>query len=470
MGALGVKPPTATDQDARLFADVLADLRRSNPDLCRQWFNELRPLGVASGQLRVRAESVVHRDYLQKHAQSAFNDSLVSVAGRLLTVRFLGPGEDAEPRDAAAPVFSGLAPPPASVTRATPDAARRRDALVLNPDNTFENFVTGSSNHLARAAALAVAEHPGKKYNPLFIHGGVGLGKTHLLQAICLRILARRSDTDLYYLSCESFTTQYAEAMRTVQLAEFRRKFREVDVLVVDDIHFLNRKDQSQEEFFHTFNTLTQSGRQVIVSSDAPPEDIPEIEDRLVSRFKQGMVALVEPPTYEMRINILKQKAELRGLTLPEDVLALVAARIDTNIRELEGAITQLQARSELEQRPPDLDMARQMLGEPEPAAAPEPTIQVVIKVVTDFYNVRLTDLQSKRRHRSVTLPRQVCMYLARKHTRHSLEEIGGHFGGRDHTTVMHAIHAVDVRRKENHDFDQQVAALDQRIIPSIRP
>jgi len=450
------------EQDARLWREVLAYLRKHNPNECRQWFDDLVALGFDTGTLRVRARSVMHRDYLQKQCLAAFNGALQAVTERLITVRFLAP----EDRDEAAPApgFSGLAPAPRAVSPATPDAQVRRDALVINPDNTFEHFVIGHSNRIAHAAALGVADRPGQGLNPLFIYGGVGLGKTHLLQATCLRLLEMRPGTELYYLSCESFVTQYIECLQQGRMGEFRHKFRDVDVLAIDDIHFLASKESSQEEFFHTFNELHTAGKQIILSSDAAPEDIPQLQARLVSRFKQGMVAQIEPPNLETRIEIVKQKAGLRGIALSDEIAQHIAGRIDTNIRELEGAITRLQMQSIVEKRSPDLAMARQVLGEVAPRIAGEPTIHAVIRIVTEFYGVRVPDLQSKRRHRSITTPRQVCMYLARRHTRHSLEEIGGHFGGRDHTTVMHAVQTIEERRKQSPEFDQQVAALDHRI------
>lgn len=457
------------EQDGRTWSAVLTHLRSQHPGVCRQWFDELRPLGAAGGAWGVRTLSAVHRDYLHKHCTDAFNDALRSVTNHLVSVRFLGPG-DPDPA-IALNGHSGLPRPHATVNPATPDAALRRDALVINPDNTFDHFVIGPSNRLAHAAAVAVADRPGQTYNPLFIYGGVGLGKSHLLQAVCLRLLERRPDTDLYYVSCDGFMTQFFEAVQNGTMSDFRHKFRDLDVLVIDDIHFLAKKESSQEEFFHTFNALYQAGKQIVLSSDAAPQDIPHLEARLVSRFKQGMVAEVQPPVFETRIAIIRRKTSLRGIEFPDDVIQHVASRIDTNIRELEGAITRLQMQSQLDGRAPDLAMAKAVFGEPAPrSASPEPTIHVVIKVVTDFYGVRLTDLQSKRRHRSVTTPRQVCMYLARRHTRHSLEEIGGHFGGRDHTTVMHAIETVEARRKTSQDFDQQIASLDERVRLTVDP
>jgi chromosomal replication initiator protein len=337
------------------------------------------------------------------------------------------------------------------------------ESLVINPDFCFENFVEGPGNRLALAAARAVADKPGKAYNPLFLHGGVGLGKTHLLQAICVRILENNPGARLFYTSCEGFVTRFMECVASGGMIDFRHTFRDVDVLVIDDIHFLATRERTQEEFFHTFNTLYHSSKQIILSSDAAPEEIPQLENRLVSRFMWGLVVTVDPPDYETRIAILKSKARIRGLSLADDVASFVARRVDTNIRELEGAIVKLQIQSTVENRPIDLDLTRAALGEARATGA-EPSLQAITGVVTDFYRVRLPDLQSKSRHRSVTLPRQVAMFLARRLTRHSLEEIGGYFGGRDHTTVMHAIRTVDDRKGLDPDFDAVLRALEEKI------
>lgn len=532
-----------TDPDRQLWGGMLAHLRRHHVPLCRQWFEELEPLGVSSGAINLRSASNVHRDYLRRACAEAFNDAALVVSGRLLSVRFLGPEDDLLPeprrqsrhgRDAGdalpgrqprpgdstpapdpaehdqsqtetpaedkpdqwspdAPARPGAAPesgepleaairdsgfaqhesvapmrsPPEPIRVHTPRGGPRpEEALTINPDNSFDTFVVGPGNRLAHAAAVAVAGSPGKGYNPLFLHGGVGLGKTHLLQAVCLKILEGRPDAVLYYLSCESFISQFMEAVQAGEMSSFRHRFRDVDVLIIDDIHFLAKRDRTQEEFFHTFNTLYQANKQIVLSSDAAPEEIPDLEDRLVSRFMWGLVIKIDKPDYETRAAIVKTKARLRGIRVPDDVAHFVAARVESNIRELEGAITRLHIQSAVENGPIDLAMARRSLGEPEPVATSEPTIQIIQHVVTDFYGVRLLDLQSKRRQRSVALPRQVCMALARRHTRLSLEEIGGHFGNRDHTTVMHAIKTIESRRGLDTEFAAVFKALEERLRP----
>ncbi len=492
------------DPDAEVWSSLLRYMRGHQADICRQWFDQLEPLGISGGVLRVRAHSVTHRDYLQRACLAPFNSAAQVATGRLISVRFYGPDEEvdagtkkgvahapAEPAPAspapaptpapaaraAAPVHAGTEPPlepfgpvpPESATSGvslSPETLEHLydDGLVLNPDYGFDNFIVGPNSRLAHAAALAVAANPGRAYNPLFIHGDVGLGKTHILQAICLAIRNQRPEAVIYYTSCEGFMTQFMDAVQAGAMTRFRHKFRHVDVLVVDDIHFLAKRDRTQEEFFHTFNSLYQSHKQIVLSSDAPPEEIPDLEDRLVSRFKWGLVAPVTPPTYETRIEILKSKARMRGFELSEDVAAAVAARIDSNIRELEGAVTKLQMIATVDKRPINVDLVREALGEADRKAEPTIQIQTIISVVTEFYGVKVTDLQSKRRQRSIALPRQLCMYLARRNTRFSLEEIGGYFGGRDHTTVMHAVRTIDDRLKADQDFNQQVTGLESRL------
>jgi chromosomal replication initiator protein len=458
-------PTTVSEHDREIWTGMLRYLRASHPTICRQWFEEIEPAGVDGGTLLLRVHSPVHRDYLQRQCVPPFREAAQSVTGHLLALRFVG--EDEEPVRGPAP-----APVPDTVEAVEPaswpegDRAPEwayADSLPLNPDYAFDHFVVGPGNRLAHAAAQAVSVSPGRAYNPYFVHGDVGLGKTHLLQAICLRILAERPRTRIYYTSAEGFITQFTESVRTQRMSRFRHKFRDVDVLVIDDIHFLSKKESSQEEFFHTFNALFQAHKQIVLSSDAPPEDIPDLEDRLVSRFKWGLVTSVDKPGYETRVQILKNKARLRSLELPDDVAGYVASKLDTNIRELEGAIVKLQIMASVENRPVTLDLARTALGD-DARAERQIQIQTIIEVTTGFYGVKVTDLQSKRRHRSVALPRQVCMALARKLTRHSLEEIGGYFGGRDHTTVLHALKTVADRSEADNDFARIMTTLEQRI------
>jgi chromosomal replication initiator protein len=391
--------------------------------------------------IQVKSQTLPQLNFLQMQCQQPFTAAAQSATGRLVSVLFHC---DNIPRGG---VFS-----------------EGNVSVPLNPDYAFDNFITGPCNRLAHAASVAVSEQPGKAYNPLFIHGAVGLGKTHLLQAACQKLLEQFPDSQIMYLSCDSFINQFMNAVEAGQMNEFRYRYRQVDVLVIDDIHFLGGRDRSQEEFFHTFNTLYQQHKQIILSADCPPSEIPELEDRLVSRFNWGLVARVDKPCYETRVAILRRKARLRGIEIADDVLCYVAAKIENNTRELEGAITKLQGMSMLTKGVIDLDLAKSALGDTE---TPEPrriTIQQILDLVTKYYGVRLSDLQSKKRNKSIAFPRQVCMFLARKHTRYSLEEVGGYFGGRDHTTVLHAVRTVTSDMEQDKEILRQVNQIDAEL------
>jgi chromosomal replication initiator protein len=339
------------------------------------------------------------------------------------------------------------------------------EQMLLSPDYSFDTFVVGPGNRLAHAAALAVSEKPGRAYNPFFIHGGVGLGKTHLLQAICQTFIRNRPSTKLCYISCSTFMDLFHESVKCGRMQDFRLRFRNVDVLVIDDIHFLSKRDHSQEEFFHTFNALHQAGKQIVLSSDAAPEDIPELEERLVSRFKSGLVACMERPCFETRVAIVKSKAKLVGIDLPDEVPAYIAARIDSNIRELEGALTRVRGHAAATGIPITLESAKAALHDLGSGSG-APSLQAIIVAVTRYYDIKLADLMSRRRTKSIALPRQVCMWLARRHTRFSLEEIGGHFGGRDHTTVLHAIRTIEERRTSCQELGRAVDEIERTLGP----
>ncbi len=463
--------------DPTLWRDMMAYLRSRYASISRQWFEALEPIDLSSGLLVVSTPTSVQRDYLQRKCIDQFNEAAQSSTGKLVGVRFITADEaanfSAPPPAHAASASAAATAAPARVHVRIPDNGGHLDSsdqVVLSPDYSFDNFITGPNNQLAYAASVAVANQPGNAYNPLFIHGGVGLGKTHLLQAICQQVLRERPQTSILYVSCDAFMNQFIECVQAGKMAEFRHRYRHVDLLVLDDIHFLGggNRERSQEEFFHTFNELYQSSRQIVLSSDAPPAEIPHLEERLVSRFNWGLVANVTKPHYETRVAILRAKARLRGIEVPDDVISFIATRVDSNARELEGAITTVIGHASLQNRPIDMELSRAALGEPpSDGQTSQVTLQQIIDVVTRYYNVKLSDLQSRRRHKSVTEPRQVCMYLARQRTRFSLEEIGGYFGGRDHTTVMHSIRTVDDRCLTEPAFAQQVAHLDGQIAPA---
>jgi chromosomal replication initiator protein len=336
---------------------------------------------------------------------------------------------------------------------------------ALIPKYTFDTFVIGNSNRFAHAASLAVAEAPAKAYNPLFIYGGVGLGKTHLMHAIGHYILQENPNAKVVYVSSEKFTNELINSIKDDKNVEFRNRYRNVDVLLVDDIQFIAGKERTQEEFFHTFNTLHESNKQIIISSDRPPKDIPTLEDRLRSRFEWGLIADIQPPDFETRIAILKKKADVENLNIPNDVMVYIANKIQSNIRELEGALIRVVAFSSLTNKEINVDLASEALKELiSNRNSKQITINLIQDVVSSYYNLRIDDFKSKRRTRNVAFPRQIAMYLARKLTDLSLPKIGEEFGGRDHTTVIHAYEKINKEVDEDESLKDTIDDLTKKL------
>ncbi len=431
---------------------LLKRLKSEHPTICRRWFDDIKVVGVVDGSLLIQINEPVQLKYLERCCLQQFVDSAQFVTGHLLGVRFVGEEGVGGSINTSIKGGDGV-------------GFSEHEDMLISPDYNFDSFVIGPGNRLARAAATAVSEKPGQAYNPLFIHGGVGLGKTHLLQSICQKAMRSHRSMKIYYVSCNGFMTQFLEAVQAGEMSLFRHKFRAFDMLVIDDIHDLSKRDQTQEEFFHTFNTLFQSGKQIVLSSDAPPSEIPYLEERLISRFSCGLVACVDAPGFETRVAIIKKKAVLRGIEIADDVATYIATRLDSNVRQLEGAITTLQHNASLDGVLITLELARRVIGGVKNDESPKNiSIQDILDAINSFYDTKLSDLLSKRRQKSITIPRQVGMWLSRKHTRFSLEEIGGYFGGRDHTTVMHAIKTVDQKIKNEPTFKQEIGRLDKQL------
>jgi chromosomal replication initiator protein len=345
-------------------------------------------------------------------------------------------------------------------------ALRTAEGLPLSAKYTFDTFVIGSGNRFAHAAAMAVAEAPARAYNPLFIYGGVGLGKTHLLQAIGHHVIHSKHLHRVAYISSEKFTNELINSIRDDRTLEFRTKYRNVDVLLIDDIQFLAGKERTQEEFFHTFNTLHEASRQIIITSDRPPKEIPTLEDRLRSRFEWGLIADIQPPDVETRIAILRKKAEVDGMRVPDEVAEFIAQRIQSNIRELEGALVRVVAYANLTRTPMTVELATEVLRELLPTSSDRPvTIPMIQKATAEHFGLRVEEMRAKRRTKGIAFPRQVAMYLARELTDASLPRIGEEFGGRDHTTVMHACERVKTALAKDTFF----AAGIKKLIDSLR-
>ena len=453
--------------DQELQQKMHAYLRRHHPEVCRHWFDQIKIAGVEGGLLRLVVDEPVRLKYLQRACVALFTEAAQSASGRLLTVRFVA--SEVEKVDTSVKLDRVIKNNFGEDVSEAPILIDEQ--LLLSPDYCFDAFVVGPGNRLAHAAAIAVTSKLGRAYNPFFVHGAVGLGKTHLLQSICQATLRNQPGARILYISCNTFMETFLECVKIGRMNDFRNRFRNVDLLVIDDIHFLSKREQTQEEFFHTFNMLHQSGRQIVLSSDAAPSDIPDLEQRLVSRFNSGLVARIDRPCYETRVSILKAKAKLHDLVLPEDVSAYVAARIDSNIRELEGALTKIRGFALATGRAIQLDLAKEALGVVALVSGSKnnhPSMQSILDSVVNYYDVKLSDLVGKRRHKSIVLPRQVCMWLARHHTRYSLEEIGGYLGGRDHTTVLHAVRTVTARSTMDDSLRADVARLEESLTSNL--
>jgi chromosomal replication initiator protein len=426
---------------------IVSYLRKHRPELCRHWFEEIEPVSIASGTVFLLVREPVQLNFLRRHAIQAFIEAVQAHTGKLLGVKFIDEAE-AQSLLASDSVTAPLLPSRSSAGSDRPGELDG-EPFVLNPDCTFEHFIVGPGNKLAHAAAHAVSEHPGSAYNPLFIHSGVGLGKTHLLQAICQRLLAVNRHARFVYLPCNSFMERFTECVQAGRMSDFRHRFRGADVLIIDDVHDLSRNAQSQEEFFHTFNALQQAGKQIVLSADAPPEQISDIEKRLVSRFNSGLIAEIEKPCFETRKQIVRAKAALRNLALPDPAVELIADRRHNNIREIEGVLQAVQLRHSATEAPIDIDLVLQALGEAGPTGTSRERrigIGMILDLVAKYYQLRVRDLTGRARPRSMVVPRQVAMYLAKRLTHMSYAEIGAHLGGRDHTTVLYGCRTIASR------------------------
>ena len=336
--------------------------------------------------------------------------------------------------------------------------------IYLNPKYTFENFVIGPSNQFAHASAKAVAEAPGKTYNPLFIYGGVGLGKTHLITAIGNAVIDKKPDISVIFVSAEQFTNEVVSAIRHQKMGELKEKFRNIDLLLLDDIHFIENKTQTQEEFFHTFNTLYERQKQIVISSDRPPKEIAAITDRLRSRFSMGLIADIQPPELETKVAILQRKAETEKIFVPEDVAYYLASKVKSNIRELEGCLIRLGAQSSLTGRPINIDMAKNILQDLIEDDEKPITTDQIQKTVSEHFALKVSDMKAKKRTKEVALPRQIAMYLSKQLTNLSLSDIGKNFGGKNHATVIYACKQIEEKRAKDEAFNRMIESLIRKI------
>ncbi|MGH7767944.1 MAG: chromosomal replication initiator protein DnaA [Candidatus Binatia bacterium] len=435
-----------------LWHSVLEQLREKlgNQNF-ETWIKPIRVKEISNDEISLEVPNKFFRDWLVEHFLGSIHESLSQLAHRSMKVS-LSINQKLQ--------AAGTAP------EKKPDREPPRPPRVNNliPKYNFDNFVVGASNQFAHAASLAVANQPGEHYNPLFIYGGVGLGKTHLINAIGHRVVEKRSLLKVLYLSSESFMNELIASLRRDRMDEFKTRFRNIDTLIVDDVQFIAGKERTQEEFFHTFNSLYESHKQIIITSDKFPKEIPGLEDRLRNRFEWGLIADIQPPDMETRVAILQKKAEIEGVLLPHEVAIFLASHIDSNVRELEGSLTRLGAFASLTKATITIDLAKEVLQNTLKGNSREVTVESIQKTICDYYNIKLSDLKAKRRTKNIAVPRQVAMYLSRKYTSTSFPSIGSKFGGRDHSTVIHATKTIEKKLKEDTQMQNTVEKLEKNL------
>lgn len=427
----------------------------------KSWLTHLRPQGIQDHILKLYVPSRFMRDWIQ----SNYADELLRMAGsyfgNLQSLEFV-----VDSQISAVPAVNNNAPsaPELSLPDLPEDSPLQAATTALDPRFTFENFVVGKPNELAYAAAQRVAESKEVKFNPLFLYGGVGLGKTHLMHAIAWHIKKHHPERRVLYLSAEKFMYQFIRALRYKDTVSFKEQFRSVDVLMIDDVQFISGKDTTQEEFFHTFNALVDKNHQIIVSADKSPSDLEGMEERLKSRLGWGLVADIHPTTYELRLGILQAKADTLSVPIPKEVMEFLAFKISSNVRELEGALNRIAAHATLVGRQITLDSTQEVLRDLLKSNDRRISIDDIQKRVAEFYGIKLSEMQSAKRAQNVARPRQVAMYLAKTLTTRSLPEIGRRFGGRDHTTVLHAVRKIEEMTQKDNDFAEDLAILKRSL------
>ena len=427
-----------------------------NTETYNLWFSSVQPVSLNQSSITLEVPNEFSEVWLKDNYLELLQDALATASGRKLNIKF----KVAE--------GNGAAPDPAKPARGKKAAAKKASDgdLVFNPRNTFDTFVVGNNNSFAHAAAMAVAQQPGKAYNPLFLYGGTGLGKTHLLHAVGQHVAGAKKGAKVSYVSSEKFTNEYIAAIQENQLVKFRKKYRQADVLLIDDIQFLAGKERIQEEFFHTFNALHEAHKQIVLPCDRPASALHNLAHRLVSRFEWGLVTDLQPPDVETRLAILRNKVKTMGVEIPEDVLTFLANRIRTNIRRLEGALIRVASYAHLTGKELTNDVVENLLREIlQEEGRHTITIEVIQKKVAEKFDLRMADMTSKRRPENIAFPRQIAMFLSRQLTEHSLSAIGEAFGGRDHGTVLHACRLVKDRMEIDANVRQTVHYLEKQLL-----
>lgn len=454
---------TNNDPSIWLRAREFIKKELDNDQIFNIWFGPITFVSSKEDSVVLEAQNKLFQEMLLDRYVKLINSSIAKACGKEMRVEFvLKESGDTPKPQVFVDTKTAASKPFWPFSRDKQDAGKE---IGLNQRYTFESFVVGPSNRFAHAASTAVCDSPAKAYNPLFIYGGVGLGKTHLMHAIGHRILQKAPKTKILYISSEDFTNQLIASIQNRTTMKFREKYRNVDILLIDDIHFIAGKESTQEEFFHTFNTLYDAHKQIVVSSDRPPKEIQALEERLVSRFEWGLVTDIQPPDFETRMAILKKKSERDSIVLPDDVYYFLAEKIKSNIRELEGALIRVVAYAKLIGKDIAVDMVKDVLKDMIREGEKKITIDLIQKRVCEYFDIKLSDMKVKKRSRGIAYPRQIAMYLARQLTDYSLPEIGEYFGGRDHTTVMHAYDKIqnDLKIKKG------LSELIERVTENIR-
>jgi len=427
-----------------------------NSETYNLWFSSVQPVSLNNSSITLEVPNEFSEVWLKDNYMDLLQDALTQASGRKLAIKFKvaeGNGEVAAPVKAAR-------------GRKTPAKKASAGELMFNPRNTFETFVVGNNNSFASAAAKAVAQQPGKAYNPLFLYGGTGLGKTHLLHAVGQYVVANKKGVKVSYVSSEKFLNDYIAAIQDNQLVKFRKKYRQTEVLLIDDVQFLAGKERIQEEFFHTFNALHEARTQIVLTCDRPASEIKGLDERLVSRFEWGLVTDLQPPDVETRLAILRNKVKSMGVEIPEEVLGFLANRIRTNIRRLEGALIRVASYAHLTGKELTQDVVENLLREIlQEEGRHTITMEVIQKKVSEKFDLRMADMTSKRRPENIAFPRQIAMFLSRQLTEHSLSAIGEAFGGRDHGTVLHACRLVKDRMEIDSNVRQTVHYLEKQLL-----
>ena len=462
------------DELEHIWTETLNTIKKklSNPSF-NTWFSNTTPVGInEKDNLIIKVPNDFIKDWIETRYKDLIEEIINNLTNNDWTLKLFTPEEleqqNSDKNENNKETDTTDTNNKEKSIEKTPDTDKNSTIKDnLNPKYSFDTFVVGNSNRFAHAASLAVAEAPAKAYNPLFIYGDVGLGKTHLMQAIAHFILKHKPNHKVVYVSSETFTNELINAIRDDNTVNFRNKYRNIDILLVDDIQFLADKERTQEEFFHTFNSLHEANKQLIISSDRPPKEIPTLEERLRSRFEWGLITDIQKPDLETRIAILRKKADVENLEVPNEVIIYIANKIQSNIRELEGALVKVIAYSSLVNKEIDMDLAQEALKDlinKNKNKPKEITINLIKEIVADYYNLELEDMVSKKRTQKIAFPRQIAMYLARELTDSSLPQIGDEFGGRDHTTVIHSHKKIKNKYENERDFRNTVKKIIDKI------